>query len=153
MNTLTLRSVCPRNPFAIYGDTETEMRKRIEQMGHDDDWDEIHLPQAIEFNVKTDYPEIFKISIFLFTTRFKEVVEEYFKLFEKKDEKGMSFKEYVKETNFEINPSKEKIKKYEEGKTCWCGYPFDDEFFENADDEDEEPKMSPLYKKINRRKR
>ena len=38
---------CPRNPFAIYGDTETEMRKRIETLGPDDDWDEIHLPQAI----------------------------------------------------------------------------------------------------------
>ena len=40
---------CPINPFAIYGDTETEMRKRIEAIGPDDDWDEIHLPQAIEF--------------------------------------------------------------------------------------------------------
>ena len=32
-------------------------------------------------------------------------VEEYFMLFEKEDENGISFKKYVKETNYEINPS------------------------------------------------
>ena len=67
----------------------------------------------------------------------KKAVEEYFKLFEKKDKNGMSFKKYVKETYFEIVPSEEQQKNYEEGKTCWCGYPFDDAFFENADDQDE----------------
>jgi hypothetical protein len=59
-------------------------------------------------------------------------------LFEEEDKNGMSFKKYIKETNFEINPSEEQRNKYEEGKTCWCGYPFDDELFDNADDQDEE---------------
>ena len=39
------QSCCPRNPFAIYADTETDMKKRIEAMNHDDDWDEFHDPQ------------------------------------------------------------------------------------------------------------
>ena len=32
---------------------------------------------------------------------------------------------------------------YEDGKFCWCGYPFDDDFFENADDEDETFDVAP----------
>ena len=36
------------------------MKKNIENMGPDDDWNEIHLPQAIELHMKTDYPEIFQ---------------------------------------------------------------------------------------------
>ena len=55
----------------------------------------------------------------------------------------MSFKKYVKETNFEINPSEEQQKNYDDGKTCRCGYPFDDAFFENADDQDEEFETKP----------
>ena len=29
------------------------------------------------------------------------------------------------------------------GKTCWCGYPFDDAFFDNADDQDENFETKP----------
>ena len=87
------------------------MRKIIEALSPDDDWDEIHFPQAIELHLKTDYPEIFqKFSIPLHykvqgTDCMKKAVEEYFKLFEKKDKNGMSFKKYVKETKYKINPS------------------------------------------------
>ena len=35
---------CPRNPFAIYGDTETEMRKRIEQ------WDLMMIGMKFTFH-------------------------------------------------------------------------------------------------------
>ena len=66
------------------GDTETEMRRRIENMGHDDDWDEIHLPQAIEFHMKLTIHKYFKSSIFLLhnkvqgTECIKKAVDEYF---------------------------------------------------------------------------
>ena len=58
----------------------------------------------------TDYPEIFQnFNIPLHykvqgTYCIKKYVEEYFMLFEKEDETGMSFKKYVKETNYDINP-------------------------------------------------
>ena len=61
--------------------------------------------------MKTDHPEIFeKFNIPLQykvqgTDCMKKAVEEYFMLFENEDENGMSFKKYVKDTNFKINPS------------------------------------------------
>ena len=64
----------------------------------------------------------------------------------------MSFNKYVKKTNYKINLSEEQQNNYEQGNTCWCGYPFEGEFFDNADDKDEENKISPLYQKINRKK-
>ena len=64
-------------------------------------------------------------------------------LFEKEDETGMSFKKYVKETNYDINPSEEQKQDYEDGKFCWCGYPFDDTFFENDEDEYETFDLAP----------
>ena len=143
------QSCCPRNPFAIYADTETDMKKRIEAMNPDDDWDEFHDPQGIEFNVKTDYSEIFEKFNIPLHYKIKgadcmtKAVEEYLKLFEKKDKNGMSFKKYIKETDYEINPSQKQQREYEEADTCWCGYPFDDEFFENADDKDETVDVTP----------
>ena len=68
-------------------------------------------------------------------TVWKKDVYEYFLLFEKEDKIGMSFKKYVKETNYEINPYEESKQDYEEGECCWCGSPFGDAFFENPDDE------------------
>ena len=69
----------------------------------------IHLPQAIELHMKTEYPEIFQnfnIPLqykFQGTECMKKDVKEYFMLFEKEDKNGISFKKYAKETNNEIN--------------------------------------------------
>ena len=102
---------CPRNPFALYEDTETDMKKNKENMGPDYDWDDIRPPQAIELHMKTEYPQIFqKFNIPLHykvqgIECMKKDVEEYFMLFEKEDKNGISFNKYVKETNNDINPS------------------------------------------------
>ena len=39
-------------------------------------------------------------------------------LFEKEDERGISFKKYVKETNYEINPYEEQKQEYQGGEFC-----------------------------------
>ena len=99
--------------------------------------------------MKTDHPEIFeKFNIPLHykvqgIDCIKKAVVEYLKVYEKKDKNGMSFKKYVKETNYEIQPSEEQQREYEEADTCWCGYPFDDESFDNADDKDEKVDVKP----------
>ena len=78
------------------------MRKKIEALGPDDDWDEIHLPQTIELHVITDYPEIFqKFNIPLHykvqgTDCIKKAVEEYFNLFEKEEKMGCPSKNMSK---------------------------------------------------------
>ena len=43
----------------------------------------------------------------------------------------------------DINPSEEQKQDYTDGKFCWCGYPFDNDFFENDDDEDENFDVAP----------
>ena len=47
-----------RSGFVQYADIESSMDKN---MGHDDDWDEEHIPQAIEAHNITKYPYIFEI--------------------------------------------------------------------------------------------
>ena len=51
---------CPRNPFSLIADTETEMKRFIEKLDPDSDWDEEHIPQAIEFHMVTIHPDIFR---------------------------------------------------------------------------------------------
>ena len=133
---------CPRNPFCLYGDTETEMKQHIENMGPDDDWDEIHFHRQYSSTLSLTIHKFFKCSIFLCTKKvqgtecMKNAADEHFLLFENEDENGMSLK-YVKETKYDINPSDEQNQKYKEGKFCWGEYTFANTFFENDEDEDE----------------
>ena len=81
---------CPRNPFSLIADTETEMKRYIERLDPDSDWNEEHIPQAIEFHMVTIYPDI--LEMFHIPLHYKvqgndcieKAVKEYLKLFEKK---------------------------------------------------------------------
>ena len=121
------------------------MKQNIEKLGPDDDWDEIHLPQAVELHMITDYQEIFQN----FNIRLhykvqgtycinKTAVDEYFMLFEKKDEDGRSFTKYVKETNLS-----EIAKMYDEYKET---------HMTPQAEMTKPPQRYPLYKSINRKK-
>ena len=56
---------------------------------------------------------------------------------------GCPSRNMSRKLNIKINPSDKQKQKYEEGKNRWCGYPFNDTFFENADEKDEEFDTKP----------
>ena len=78
---------CPINPFIEYSDIETNMEK----LGHDDDWDEEHLPQAIKAHAVSKHNHIYEM--FDIPLHFKAqgsetcinqlIVEHYIKLYYK----------------------------------------------------------------------
>ena len=128
----------------------------MEKLGPDDDWNEEHIPQAIELHmvVMPNYEHIFKLfNIPLHykvqgATCMKQVVEEYFLLFDKEDEQGMTFKKSLKHTNYECDLTyTQKEEKKQTATDCHiCGMTFDDEFWDNADDKEETYEVEPRQK-------
>ena len=60
------------------------------------------------------------------TNCMKKAVEDYFKLFEREitfpNGEKMSFKKYIKDTNYPLNPYEEQQNKFDSENTCYCGF-------------------------------
>ena len=109
-------SKCPRNEFVQYIDSEAEMDKNIDP---DDDWDEEHIPQAIEAHMVSKYQHIFDLFHIPTHVQFrgkdnmKQYADSLMKFYEKIDigrEKPVSFSEYVRYTNkIDMTPEQRKV--------------------------------------------
>ena len=164
-------SKCPRNEFVQYMDSETEMDKNIDP---DDDWDEEHIPQAIEAHMVSKYQHIFDLFNIPTHVQFRgkdcmKQYADYLMKFSEKIEIGynkpISFNEFIRFTKRPINMSAEQCENYRNAKKCYiCGEDFDKKYEieqeekieqnerDELDEEDEDTKYTfpPLRKHCNR---
>ena len=128
-------SKCPRNEFVQYMDSETEMDKNI---GPDDDWDEEHIPQAIEAHMVSKYQHIFDLFHIPTHVQFRgkdcmKQYADYLMKFSEKIEIGynkpISFNEFIRYTKRPINMSAEQCEIYRNAKKCYiCGEDLDKKY-------------------------
>ena len=145
------------------------MKRVIEEMEPDSDWDEDHLPQAVEFHTVTKYHHLFEMFQIPFHYKVrgndctKKAVEEYLNLFEQDiTQTEMNFKQF-KNTYGKQVWDKDVGDQVPDGhlpKTNQIYHTLMKQMFEEYQKTKVLPKLkkkcpskrSPLYKKINREK-